>query len=161
TTLVTRTGDQTTEWVIACMALRAPLVNGIDDQVTCGETVEIEDIGHGERRFSHGTPLQGTPKLALWVHPSVPRSGPPFIGLLRLNPPPAFSNPKAMDSEPAVLAADKTFFSSLLTGAVGTLDQLLAADFLLVDVLRGAEVPKPVLLAALAAGQIRFEIIDS
>jgi hypothetical protein len=37
---------------------------------------------------------------------------------------------------------------------------LLSADFLLVDVLRGGEVSKPDLLAALAAGQVRFEAID-
>jgi hypothetical protein len=65
-----------------------------------------------------------------------------------------------MDSQTAVLAAEKTFFSSLLSGAVETLDELLSADFLLVDVLRGGEVSKPDLIAALAAGQVRFEAID-
>jgi ketosteroid isomerase-like protein len=65
-----------------------------------------------------------------------------------------------MDSETAVRTAEKTFFASLLAGDVETLDQLLAADFLLVDVLRGAEVPKPDLLAALATGQVRFDSID-
>jgi hypothetical protein len=65
-----------------------------------------------------------------------------------------------MDSENAVLAADSVFFSSLLAGSVEALDELLAADFLLVDVLRGAEIPKPALLGALAAGQVRFENIN-
>lgn len=64
-----------------------------------------------------------------------------------------------MDSGTAVLSAEHSFFSSLLAGDVKTLDALLADDFLLIDVLQGAEVPKPVLLAALAAGQVRFESI--
>jgi hypothetical protein len=34
-------------------------------------------------------------------------------------------------------------------------------DVILVDVLGGAEAPEPALLAALAAGQVRFEIIDA
>src|SRR5215471_16395919 len=65
-----------------------------------------------------------------------------------------------MDSSTAVLAADKAFFSALLTCAVDTLDRLLLPDFVLVDVMRGAEVPKPDLLAALTGGQVHFERID-
>src|SRR5262249_50474284 len=47
--LVTCTGYEAAEWIIAGISLRAALVNGIDNQVTGGETAELEDIGHGER----------------------------------------------------------------------------------------------------------------
>ena len=65
-----------------------------------------------------------------------------------------------MDSETAVLAAERTFFSSLLAGDVDTLDKLLADDFLIIDVMRGGETPKPMLLAALGAGMVRFEAVN-
>jgi ketosteroid isomerase-like protein len=65
-----------------------------------------------------------------------------------------------MDFPTAVLTTDQTFFASLLAGAVDALDELLAPDFVLIDVLRGAEIPKPALLAALAGQAVRFETIE-
>src|SRR5262249_52715523 len=40
------------------------------------------------------------------------------------------------------------------------LDRVLADDFLLIDVMRGAEVTKASLLAVLASGQLRFQVIE-
>jgi hypothetical protein len=65
-----------------------------------------------------------------------------------------------MNDPAAPLAADRLFFSSLLAGGVSDLDRLLDDDFLLIDVLSGGEVGKPVLLAALGAGHLRFDSID-
>ena len=65
-----------------------------------------------------------------------------------------------MDAETAVLSAEHSFFSSLIAGEVAVLDALLADDFLLIDVLRGTEVSKTALLAALGGGQVRFEAIE-
>ena len=40
------------------------------------------------------------------------------------------------------------------------LDRVLADDFLLTDVMGGAEVPKAVLLDAIRSGQLKFETIE-
>lgn len=57
------------------------------------------------------------------------------------------------------LAVDHAFFESLRNRDAEMLDRLLMDDFLLVDVMQGAEISKPVLLAAIASGQIRFNAI--
>jgi ketosteroid isomerase-like protein len=43
---------------------------------------------------------------------------------------------------------------------VAALGTLLDSAFVLIDVFRGSEIPKEGLLAALAAGQVRFESIE-
>ena len=57
-------------------------------------------------------------------------------------------------------AADTEFFNSLLHSDVESLDRLLADDFLLIDVLRGDEVAKNALLAAIRSGQLKFDVIE-
>lgn len=57
------------------------------------------------------------------------------------------------------LATEQTFFAALIAGNVSALGELLADEFTLVDVMRGMEISKPALLAALAAGQVKFEAI--
>jgi ketosteroid isomerase-like protein len=65
-----------------------------------------------------------------------------------------------MDAETAVLAAEQTFFSSLLAADVATLDGLLADDFLIIDVMRGGLTAKAELLGAIGAGMVRFQEIE-
>ena len=64
-----------------------------------------------------------------------------------------------MADEP--VQADRRFFSALLAGNLGALDDLLMPDFLLVDVARGSEVAKEPFLAAIRTGQLAFERIDA
>jgi hypothetical protein len=57
-----------------------------------------------------------------------------------------------MDAGTAVLSAERSFFSSLITADVAVLDALLADDFLLIDVLRHG--PQPVHARVPQAGRI-------
>ena len=50
--------------------------------------------------------------------------------------------------EPNVLKVEREFFNALMDGNSADLDQLLSDDFLLIDVLSGAEINKSTLLAA-------------
>jgi len=65
-----------------------------------------------------------------------------------------------MKSELNPLAAEQEFFGALIAGKVEVLDKLLVDDFILVDVMRGGEITKPGLLAAVASGQAKFESIE-
>jgi hypothetical protein len=58
------------------------------------------------------------------------------------------------------LAAERQFFNALLGARWESLDQVLGDDFLLTAVMSGSEVTKPVLLDAVASGNLRFESID-
>ena len=58
------------------------------------------------------------------------------------------------------LLAEQELFGALISGKIEVLDELLVDDFILVDVMRGAEISKPELLAAVASGQVRFEAIE-
>ena len=58
------------------------------------------------------------------------------------------------------LDADGRFFSALIAGDARGLDRVLAEDFLLIDVMNGAEISKPAFLAAIGSGQIKFEFIE-
>ena len=64
-----------------------------------------------------------------------------------------------MADEPS--AADRRFFSALLSGNLGALDDLLTHDFLLIDVARGGEIGKESLLGAIRTGALSFERIDA
>jgi ketosteroid isomerase-like protein len=59
------------------------------------------------------------------------------------------------------LAAEQQFFSSLTSADVHTLDQILANDFLLIDVMSGSEVTKTSLMDVLRTGMLKFEVIDA
>jgi len=57
------------------------------------------------------------------------------------------------------LAADREFFKALTGGDSDALSRLLADDFVLIDVMRGAEVPKAALVGLVGSGQLKFESI--
>jgi hypothetical protein len=65
-----------------------------------------------------------------------------------------------MNDETGVLAAERAFFTALVEGRADTLDQILSDDFLLIDVMQGAEIPKAALLAVIESGQLRFDSIE-
>jgi ketosteroid isomerase-like protein len=57
------------------------------------------------------------------------------------------------------MEADQQFFDALLAADTTTLDELLADDFLLIDVVRGAEITKNTLLAGVALNMVHFDSI--
>jgi ketosteroid isomerase-like protein len=63
-------------------------------------------------------------------------------------------------SESEVLRADRAFFDALLAASVAQLEELLTGDFRIIDVSSGTEADRPMLLGAIGAGQLRFEVID-
>jgi Domain of unknown function (DUF4440) len=58
------------------------------------------------------------------------------------------------------LAAERAFFAALISANLDSLDFLLTDDFLLIDVLSGSEITKPMLLAALGSSQVKFDAIE-
>ena len=58
------------------------------------------------------------------------------------------------------LATERQFFRALLEAKLESLDQVLAGDFLLIDVMSGSEISKPALLGAVASGQLKFEVVE-
>lgn len=58
-----------------------------------------------------------------------------------------------------VLDLDDRFFGALLAADGSALEQVLAADFLLVDVMTGSEIPREFLVDAVGSGQLVFEAI--
>ena len=56
---------------------------------------------------------------------------------------------------------DQVFFTALSEADGEALQSLLTDDFVLIDVMRGGEVSKAMLLAAIGAGQIRFDSIEA
>ena len=60
------------------------------------------------------------------------------------------------ESDRGATDADRRFFTALLAGDVAALDDLLAHDFVLIDVLQGGEIPRVALLEAMAQGVVRF-----
>ncbi|HZO83132.1 MAG TPA: nuclear transport factor 2 family protein [Candidatus Binataceae bacterium] len=66
-----------------------------------------------------------------------------------------------MKDESTALAADREFFAALAEGDAETLDRILADDFTLIEVMRGAEVPKAAMLALIRSGRLSFEPVES
>jgi len=58
------------------------------------------------------------------------------------------------------LSADQAFFAALLAADAEALAGLLADDFVLVDVMRGGEIPRPALLEAVRTRQVVFAAIE-
>jgi hypothetical protein len=58
------------------------------------------------------------------------------------------------------LVTDRQFFNALVDGSVEDLDQILADDFVLIEVMGGSEVAKSSLLGAIKEGQLKFETIE-
>jgi len=59
----------------------------------------------------------------------------------------------------AVLEAEDRFFGGLLAVDRAALEQVLAPDFLLVDVMTGSEIPRDFLVDAVGSRQLVFEAI--
>jgi ketosteroid isomerase-like protein len=56
--------------------------------------------------------------------------------------------------------ADQSFFAALRAADGAALASLLTDDFVLIDVMRGGEVPRADLIGVVGAGQLRFDTID-
>jgi len=56
--------------------------------------------------------------------------------------------------------ADHQFFRALIAADTRALDDLLADDFVLIDVMSGAEIGKNAFLGALGAEQVKFNSIE-
>jgi ketosteroid isomerase-like protein len=65
-----------------------------------------------------------------------------------------------MNDELDPLVTDRQFFSALVDGSVKGLDQVLADDFVLIEVMGGSEVSKSSLIGAIESGQLKFEAIE-
>lgn len=65
-----------------------------------------------------------------------------------------------METKLDPLVTERAFFSALLSGNIGSLDSILADDFVMVDLMTGSEFTKPILLAAVGSSQVKFEAID-
>ena len=61
-----------------------------------------------------------------------------------------------IEQEAEVMSQELRFFKGLITDPE-VVDQILADDFLMIDVFSGSEVTKSEVLTALKAGQLRFE----
>jgi ketosteroid isomerase-like protein len=62
--------------------------------------------------------------------------------------------------QPDPVATDREFFASLIGRDMAALERILAADFLLIDVVTGSEVPRDVFLDLVGSGQLGFDAID-
>jgi len=65
-----------------------------------------------------------------------------------------------MTDEQGPLAAERRFFAALVQGNLEDLEEVLADDFLLIDVMSGSEVPRAAMLDVLRSGQLRFHSIE-
>jgi uncharacterized protein DUF4440 len=65
-----------------------------------------------------------------------------------------------MTDELDPLTAERDFFTALVEGSAGDLDQLLADNFILIEVMGESEITKSSLLAAIGSGQLKFEAIE-
>lgn len=65
-----------------------------------------------------------------------------------------------MQAQSDPLTAERQFFTSLVEASLEALDRVLADDFILIDVMRGAEVPKSLLLELVGSGQLEFDAIE-
>jgi len=64
-----------------------------------------------------------------------------------------------MSNQSEVMQADDQFFAALKGGDAASLKAALTDDFMLVDVMGGAENPKSALLDMIGSGQLKFESI--
>jgi hypothetical protein len=65
-----------------------------------------------------------------------------------------------MDTKLDPLVTERAFFSALLSANIEALDGILTEDFVIVDLMAGGEVSKPMLLAAVGSSQVKFEAIE-
>jgi ketosteroid isomerase-like protein len=67
---------------------------------------------------------------------------------------------KPLSDEPNLKETEQQFFSALIESNHTALDRILTADFILIDVMRGAEIDKASLLEVIQSGQLKFETIE-
>ena len=67
---------------------------------------------------------------------------------------------KETSNEPGPNEVEQQFFSALIQSNHTALDRILTDDFILIDVMRGAEVDKSSLRAAIESGSLKFETIE-
>jgi hypothetical protein len=65
-----------------------------------------------------------------------------------------------MNDELDPLVTDRQFFSALIAGSLENLSQILADDFIMIEVMGGSEVTKSSLLGAIESGQLKFEAVE-
>ena len=68
---------------------------------------------------------------------------------------------ESQDHVDDITATDGRFFDALLAADPGALDEVLAPDFLIVDVAAGGVTDRADFLAAVQAGAVRFDAIQS
>ena len=59
----------------------------------------------------------------------------------------------------AVQETDRQFFEALIRSDESVLDQILSDDFIIIDVMKGAETTKQELIGAIKSGYVQFEDI--
>jgi hypothetical protein len=67
---------------------------------------------------------------------------------------------KETSNQASLKDVERQFFSSLILSDHIALDRILTDDFVLIDVLRGAEIDKTTLLEVVRSGQLKFETIE-
>jgi uncharacterized protein DUF4440 len=65
-----------------------------------------------------------------------------------------------MSAETEVKAAEDRFFESLLRGSRERLEGVLGADFVLIDVMTGSEIPRAVLVDLVGSRQLVFDSVE-
>jgi ketosteroid isomerase-like protein len=66
-----------------------------------------------------------------------------------------------VDIEGTVKAADRAYAAALTGANIAKLEELLASDFVLIDVMSGSKVAKPDLIPLIASGVLKFDKLDS
>jgi len=59
----------------------------------------------------------------------------------------------------AVQETDRQFFEALIHSDESVLDRILSDDFIIIDVMKGAETTKPEIIGAVRSGYVQFEKI--
>jgi ketosteroid isomerase-like protein len=69
------------------------------------------------------------------------------------------ARPMWMQTQTSPLATDRRFFDALIAADLKSLEQILAEDFILIDVMSGSENTRSAMLSAIGERQIKFEAI--
>jgi ketosteroid isomerase-like protein len=65
-----------------------------------------------------------------------------------------------MSPDNEVMTAEGEFFDALLQGDREQLEGVLGPDFVLIDVMTGSEIPRPVIVDLVGSGQLAFDSIE-
>jgi ketosteroid isomerase-like protein len=64
-------------------------------------------------------------------------------------------------NQETIVEVDRRFFDALIHADVDELEQILTDDFIIIDVMRGAETSKSEILQAIRSAQVKFEEIEA